>query len=93
MKPLLSAFLVLIIACFTGCDKNKVDERSINTLSIVGSWELRAIEGGMLPRQEMAPGNGNVLEFTPTHYTRYTNHTAVKTGTYTIIEDSTASKQ
>ena len=50
------------------------------------------MQGGMLPAREVPPGNGTIVHFTATHYTRYENNAAVQTGTYDIFEDSTVSK-
>lgn len=93
MKPLFFAvcFLTVVVA-FTSCQKEEVAKTNLIAESIVGTWELRTMQGGMLPARELAPGNGTILQFTATHYTRYENNAAVQTGTYDIIEDSTVSK-
>ena len=93
MKPLFFTvcFLAMVVA-FTSCQKGDTAKANLAAESIVGSWELRSMQGGMLPARELAPGNGTILQFTATHYTRYENNTAVQTGTYTIMEDSTVSK-
>ena len=93
MKSLIfSVCLFVLSVAFTSCQKGETTNTNLAATSIVGSWELRTMQGGMLPARELAPGNGTILHFTDTHYTKYENNTAVQTGTYAIIEDSTVSK-
>ena len=93
MKPLfLVVFAAVTIVSFTACQKQEAVEKSRVATSLIGSWELRAMQGGMLPGKELAPGNGAVLQFTATHYTKYENNTVVETGTYSLVQDSTVSE-
>ena len=89
MKSLFIVCMAVALITFAGCQKQEEATR-LAASSITGNWELRAVQGGMLPGRELSPGNGTVLQFSATHYTRYENHAAVQTGTYTITEDSTA---
>ena len=84
--------LFVLTVTFTSCQKGETTKTNLAATSIIGSWELRTMQGGMLPASELAPGNGTILQFSATHYTKYENNTVVQTGTYAIIEDSTVSK-
>lgn len=92
MKP--SPFTIcyiLLIVTFISCQKRETAKAALAETALIGTWELRTNQAGMLPAQELTPGNGTILQFSATQYTKYINHTPVQTGTYSVIEDHTAS--
>lgn len=59
----------------------------------MGTWELRKTSGAMNPAvSEYPAGNGHILTFTDNDYGIYVNGQLTKSGTYTIVNDSTVSE-
>jgi hypothetical protein len=88
MKHLFSIAFVALITVFLGCNKDVAD--TATSTSIVGSWELRQTSAAMLPTPSTYPvGNGTILKFTDSTYESYDKGTLVKSGNYTVVEDST----
>jgi len=56
--------------------------------SIVGTWELRKAQNGMIPTIDYSPGNGNTLVFSGSVYEKYVNGNLVKSGSYTVVSDN-----
>jgi hypothetical protein len=65
----------------------------MNTTDIVGSWELREEQNGMIPARTHAQGNGNIYKFSATSYERFSNGGIVKRGEYAVVGDSTAGEE
>lgn len=55
---------------------------------IVGTWELKEAQNGMIPSKSYPPGNGDILQFTDSIYKRFNNGILIKTGHYKIVADS-----
>jgi hypothetical protein len=87
---ILSICLYTYIIFFVGCKKDNIKKISDSSSSIVGSWELRQAQYGMIPASSYASGNGNILKFTSTDYQLYSNAQLVKSGKYIIVRDATA---
>lgn len=83
---LLISSLWTILAVFPGCNKQKNDMSS----QIIGRWELREVQNGMIPAVTYPAGNGIVLVFTGAGYERYENGQLVKSGHYAIVKDNAA---
>lgn len=85
MKSRLALFITVAAFAFlsAGCKKDK----AAAYLSIEGTWELRQASG--MITINYPPGNGNKLKFSATGYEAYENGQPVKSGGYTIVEDST----
>jgi hypothetical protein len=73
---------------FSSCKKNNANSTSANATSIVGSWEIRSAQNGMTPTITYSSGNDSILKFTATTWLRYSKGSLVKSGTYTIVVDS-----
>jgi hypothetical protein len=79
----MSALLLFV----SSCKKNEANATS-NPTSIVGSWEIRSAQNGMTPTIPYSSGNDSILKFTATTWLRYSKGSLVKSGTYTIVNDS-----
>lgn len=83
MKQKLAAifgfFLVLLLA---GCKKNSEPSQSLT-----GTWELRELQGGMMPAITYDAGNGNRLIFSTDTYQKLQNNALVSSGNYSIASD------
>jgi hypothetical protein len=77
--------LAAIIVFFGNCKKDVV-----NSISIIGTWELRQAQNGMIPTLNYSPGNGNILIFSESGYEKYTNGNLIKSGDYTLVRDVSA---
>ncbi|MHA4809936.1 hypothetical protein ACX0G9_17615 [Flavitalea flava] len=79
--------LGLLSTIFMACKKDKHAENQ----GLVGSWEIRSVEGGYSPTRggTYAPGNGYVLQFTDSKYYHYINGQAQDSGTYKIEKELT----
>lgn len=77
--------LAVVVAC----------TRKVNTepSNLVGTWELREDQSGMIPTRQHAEGNGDRYRFTATTYERYRNGALEKSGTYRVEADSTVQKE
>jgi hypothetical protein len=72
MKNLLSVLAaVLIMSCSESDEKTTLSPCSSESTSIIGNWEIRSSDGGMLPGKRYSSGNGIVTEFTETMYKQY----------------------
>jgi hypothetical protein len=81
--------LLFILPLFNwGCKKST--DRSSD--SIIGFWELRETSAAMTPNiDKYAVGNGNILDFTGTNYKIYKPGSAIKSGQFTVVQDTTVS--
>jgi hypothetical protein len=73
-----TAFIVLSSCCKKGITTSN---------SIIGTWELRQAQTGMIPTIDYPRGNGNTLIFSGSGYEKYVNGNLVKSGTYTLVRD------
>jgi len=89
MKHLVFGLWTLtLIAFFSSCKKDATQKD--NNTSVIGTWELRDISGGMMPGSiKFAPGNGNILKLSSTDYGIYKSNQLIKSGTYKIVADTT----
>jgi hypothetical protein len=71
-----------LMILFSSCKKDAAGSRSL-----IGTWELRQAQTGMIPNIDYPRGNGNMLIFSAASYEKYTNGSLVKTGTYTLVGD------
>src|SRR5690242_8195264 len=79
-------FLFILSLFIGGCKKNS--DHSSGT--ITGTWELRETSAAMNPNtSKYSPGNGNKLDFTGTDYKIYKSGQLIKSGQFTVIQDST----
>lgn len=85
-KNLISVSLLLILALFSHCKK----EMGLSTANLSGLWELSQAQVSLLPPTTYTPGNGNTYKFTNNNYKKYENNVLVKSGTFILIEDTTA---
>ena len=78
-------FLFILPLANWGCKKNA----NHGSGSISGTWELRAMSGGMMPGStQYAAGNGNIVEFSGAGYKIYKGGLVVKSGQYTVVQDA-----
>ncbi len=73
--------LLFIISC--------TKHSAVTNASIDGTWELTKISGNIT--LNYPSGNGNLLKFSDSTYQLYTSGTLKKNGTFTLMQDSTAS--
>ena len=85
---ILTICLYTFIIFFAGCKKDNTNQ-TFDISTIVGSWELRQAQSGMIPGSNYSPGNSNILKFTSTDYQLYSNG-LVKSGKYIIVMDPTS---
>lgn len=83
MKSLVLIILPLILFHLSSCsDSSDSTPQNIDTpeflprrlsfeTSIIGSWEIRSSEGGLLPGKTYQQGNGKCLRFTDSFYETY----------------------
>ena len=81
----------LILFFLTGCTKDSTN--TINNTSIIGTWELKQEQGGMMPAIDYPQGSGNLLKISGSEYQKYNNNNLVKSGHFTIVEDATVEKE
>ena len=72
------------------CCKNDSIEKNKEENTIVGTWELRQAQTGMMPTVNYNPGNGNILKYTDVNYEMFTNGVLTKSGTFVLVNDTTA---
>lgn len=82
-------FWCLVLAAVVACTRKVNTE----TNALVGTWELREDQSGMIPTRQHAEGNGDRYRFTATTYERYRNGALEKSGTYRVEMDSTVQKE
>ncbi|HEV8506102.1 MAG TPA: hypothetical protein VGQ53_11900 [Chitinophagaceae bacterium] len=86
MKYFLAIICVTVFTLLlNGCKKDVAGSGSV-----VGSWELRQAQTGMIPTIDYPQGNGNMLIFSGSGYEKYVNGYLVKSGTYTMVRDDSA---
>jgi hypothetical protein len=88
-----SVFFVTLNIFFIACKKDNAKNNSDISTSIVGSWELRQAQTGMIPTINYPSGNGDVLKFTNSDYQVFSNNQLIKSGLYTIVEDTSAENE
>ena len=82
----LTAFTTL----FEGCKKDNSKTNPVNVPSLSGTWEIRQAQTKNIPTINYPAGNGNLLKFTETSYSTYTNGSIIKSGQYSLANDNTA---
>ena len=81
-------FFSWVLVFFSSCKKDQCTKDGANYSSIVGAWELRQVQAGMIPAIDYSPGNGSILKFSNSMYEKYTNNSLVASGQYILIEDT-----
>jgi hypothetical protein len=79
---LFTACGVALLLLLNSCKKDKAPSSSI-----VGTWEIQSSRGS-IPTITYASGNDSLLKFTSSTYTVYSKGQVVKSGTYSIVADS-----
>ena len=82
MKKLFTLMLISVATLSLSC--KKVKETTITPKDLLGSWELRFVQGGLSPSTTYSPGNGNTLRFTETNYEKLPKGRSSVTGTYEL---------
>lgn len=85
MKYSIVICLATITLLLNGCKKDPA-----GSVSIVGTWELRQAQNGMIPTIDYAHGNGNMLIFSESGYEKCETGNLVKSGHYKVVEDGSA---
>ncbi len=93
MRYIVLVFCFGVLVTLTACNKKIAVSQNVDPANLVGTWELRETQAGMIPNTQHPPGNGNRFRFTGTTYERYTNGSLVKSGSYSIVQDSTVEKE
>jgi hypothetical protein len=83
MKYFITTICVAALVFFGSCKKD-----GASSTSIIGTWELKQAQTGMIPTVDYPGGNGNKLVFSASGYEKYANGNLVKSGNYTIISDA-----
>ena len=82
---------ILLGTLFIGCKKASIDHASVAS-SIVGTWELRHLVGGLQSpgnNPDYPPGNGNILNFSDSsYYYYYPNGQLRGNGSYSLVKDT-----
>jgi hypothetical protein len=96
MRYIQMATITLAVLLTAGCKKEGIKETSsreglgvCNPVdqknSLVGTWELRSkFLGYSGQQQSYTSGNGNLIKFTTTTYSIYSNGQLVRSGNYTL---------
>jgi hypothetical protein len=89
--------VILLILClttcstfFVACKKDNAKTTLVNMASISGTWELRQAQTENIPAINYPAGNSNILKFTDTGYSTFSNGSLIKSGRYTLTPDTTA---
>jgi hypothetical protein len=90
MKKLL--FALYLVVLITACKKQNAPIEAISTANIVGTWELRHVQNGMIPDIAYPAGNHRILKLSLTHYQFYTNAQLEKSGSYVLVRDNSSVK-
>ena len=94
MKGILFSILFgSMILVQIACRKDSINNNNINLISLVGSWELKREQSGMLPVINYTSGNGNILKFTDSEFQIFANGQLVKSGQYSIIGDNSVAAE
>jgi len=84
MKAIVSVLLCLMVI-LAACKKNNEVK---NTLSLKGTWELRATKGGNIIPATYAPGNGHLISFNNSTFATYTSGVLETSGSYQQHSDN-----
>ena len=85
-------FFSWLLVFFSSCKKDQCAKDTTNS-SIVGAWELRQAQTGMIPAIDYSPGNGSILKFSNSTYEKYTNNSLVASGHYILMEDASVAAE
>ena len=88
----LSILMGSLILIQPACRKDDIKNNNPILKSLVGSWELKKEQLGMLP-VNYPSGNGNILKFTETGFQFFTNGQLVKSGQYIIVGDNSVTTE
>jgi hypothetical protein len=88
MRKLLS---ILVLLATLGCTKSSVQR--VSETGLIGKWEIRARQAGMIIGSTFPAGNGHTLEFTDNTFTEMDSGRVIHTGSYTIQRESTVDNQ
>jgi hypothetical protein len=80
---LLTAAMAVSLLFLGSCKKDKA-----NSTILTGSWEIRSAQTSIIPTISFPPGNDSILKFTATTYLLYSKGSLMKSGIYTIVDDS-----
>src|ERR1700710_151176 len=75
--------MVALLLFLGSCKKDKA-----NSVVLTGSWEIRSAQTSIIPTISFPPGNDSILKFTATTWLLYSKGSLVKSGNYTIVDDS-----
>src|SRR5579864_6452239 len=80
--------LFLFMAFSISCKKDHASPPVNGNDTIIGSWELRRIDGAQNPyaNPNYPAGNGTIWKFTPAGYQFYIHGQLTDSGQYTIIQ-------
>lgn len=73
--------IAILAIAVSACKKDKLSD--IHD-SIQGKWELRSSAGGFVGPLDYAPGNGNIVKFTSSHFMYYKKDSLLSETPYTI---------
>ncbi len=82
MKLFTITAIAALLLLLGSCKKN-----ATNT-ALVGTWEIRSAQNGMIPTINYSSGNDSILKFTSTNYLIYSKGQLIRSGTYTIVKDN-----
>ena len=89
-KRLFLLCLFASLALLPFCNRKTATQMNFDPAQLLGTWELRESQSGMIPTAQHAPGNGNRYRFTETTYEQYADGNLVKSGAYRVVKDTTA---
>lgn len=72
-----------------GCKKSSHRNEGAGSGEIAGTWELREAFGNMPESTKYPAGNGNLLSYDNGSYTKHKDWQVVKTGQFTVVQDTT----
>lgn len=86
MKQIIAVLILLcsLLISLAGCKKNL----SRDDKSLIGTWELRQRQGGMMPSITYPAGNGNRLSFSTATYQKFEDNAFVSSGNYSVMSDN-----
>ena len=91
MKKLL--FPLYLVMLITACKKQQHAPIEVMAAdNIVGTWELRHVQNGMIPDIAYPAGNRHILQLSLTGYQFYTNGQLEKSGSYVLVRDNRSVK-